>query len=108
MIESITPAELAAALRSPTPPRLLDVREPAEHAIAALPGALLIPLGQLPARASELASWRAADVVVCCHHGIRSQHAIGFLQQAGFTRLRNLSGGIDQWSVEIDPQVARY
>ena len=108
MIDSLTPAELATALLSHTPPRLLDVREPAEHALGTLPGAKLIPLGQLPARLTELAEWKTAEVVVLCHHGIRSQHAIAFLQQHGFTRLRNLSGGIDRWADEVQPDLPRY
>ena len=107
MIASLSPRELAAALRSPTPPLLLDVREPAEHALVTLPGATLIPLGQLPARLAELAEWKTSEVVVFCHHGIRSQHAIAFLQQHGFTRLRNLSGGIDRWADEVQPDLPR-
>lgn len=100
--------ELAAWVNSEDPPRLLDVRELEEHEIAHLPGARLIPVGQLPFRLAELADWKDQNIVVYCHHGIRSLHAIGVLDQAGFIRLKNLSGGIDSWSLEVDASVPRY
>jgi len=108
MSEAIDPKELAARLRGDAPPRLLDVREPDEQWLAALPGATLIPLGQLPVRHAEIAAWKAEETVVFCHHGVRSRHAIAFLRSLGFTRLINLTGGIDQWSVRVDPGVRRY
>ena len=64
--------ELAAWLKSENAPRLLDVREFEEHEIAHLPNARLIPVGQLPFRIAELADWKDEDVVVYCHHGVRS------------------------------------
>lgn len=104
----MTPAELAARLRSPEPPALLDVREPEEHAFCALPASRLIPLGELVERVDELADWREREIVVYCHHGVRSAHAIGILRQLGFTKLVNLSGGIERWSLEVDSSVPRY
>jgi adenylyltransferase/sulfurtransferase len=104
----MTPSELAENLRAERPPRLLDVREPEEHAIAALPGATLIPLGDLQGRVDELEAWRDDEVVVYCHHGVRSAYAIGFLGSIGFSRLHNLTGGIDRWSLEVDASVPRY
>jgi rhodanese-related sulfurtransferase len=104
----ISPGELSERLRSDRPPHLLDVRQPEEHALAALPGSRLIPLGDLPERHPEISDWMDADVVVYCHHGIRSAHAIGFLRALGFQRLRNLAGGIDRWSTEVDPGIPRY
>jgi rhodanese-related sulfurtransferase len=104
----IFPQELAALLKAPNQPHLLDVREPEEHAVAAIPNSRLIPLGQLAGRASELSAWKDEDVIVYCHHGIRSLHAIHLLKPLGFTRLSNLSGGIDAWSREVDPNVLRY
>jgi rhodanese-related sulfurtransferase len=100
--------ELAALLKSPNPPHLLDVREPEEHDLAALPNAKLIPLGQLAGRVHELLALKEQDMVVYCHHGIRSLHAIHLLRPFGFTRLSNLAGGIDAWSREVDPSVPRY
>jgi rhodanese-related sulfurtransferase len=107
-MKSITAMELAAFLKLPDAPRLLDVREPEEFEIAALPNARLVPLGQIPGRVEQIADWKNEPVVVYCHHGIRSMHAIHFLAQAGFTDLTNLSGGIDAWSREVDPKLPRY
>ena len=104
----MAPADVAAWLSSDHPPRLLDVREPEEHELVALPGSKLIPLGRIPERVGEIASWKEEDVVVYCHHGVRSLHAIAWLRQQGFNKLRNLSGGIDRWSLEVDPSLPRY
>ena len=108
MNSELFPKEVAALLSAPNPPRLLDVREPEEHALAAIPNSTLIPLGQLAARAGELSTWKDSDIIVYCHHGIRSRHAIHLLRQLGFERLSNLTGGIDAWSTEADPSVPRY
>lgn len=104
----MTPQELAAKLQSPAAPRLLDVRQPEEHAIVALPNSTLIPLGELMWRADEIDEWKNEEVVVYCHHGIRSAQAIAQLRALGFANLHNLSGGIDRWSLEVDPQAPRY
>ncbi len=104
----ILPSDLARMLASDDPPRLLDVREPQEHAFSALPGSIHIPLGQLESRIDELAPWQAEDFVVYCHHGMRSARAVGFLRSIGFTGAANLAGGIDRWSLEIDPTLPRY
>ena len=104
----MTPTELAARLTLPNPPRLLDVREPEEHAFAALPHSTLLPLSELAERVENIAAWKDDEIVVYCHHGIRSAHAIAHLRTLGFTRLHNLSGGIDRWSVEMDCTVPRY
>jgi len=85
---------------------LLDVREPHEVEIAHIPGAMLIPLGQLASRVGELD--RDADLVVHCRSGVRSAQAVRFLQEAGFRRVRNLTGGILAWSDEVDPTVPKY
>ena len=104
----LSPTELAAKLRSPTPPHLLDVRQPEEHALAALPDSTLIPLGELFSRADEIEDWKDEEIVVYCHHGIRSLNAISQLRHLGFTKLQNLAGGIDRWTSEVDPAVPRY
>lgn len=104
----MTPAELAEKLRAPNPPRLLDVRQVEEHAFVALPNSTLIPLGELMARADEIEDWKNGEVVVYCHHGIRSAHAIAHLRALGFINLHNLSGGIDRWTSEVDPKLPRY
>ena len=108
MINTISAVELAAMLKSENPPRLLDVREDYEFRIASIPGAILLPLGQIPDQVAELERLREEPIVVYCHLGVRSLHAIHFLQHAGFTNLMNLSGGIDAWSREVDPNTPRY
>jgi adenylyltransferase/sulfurtransferase len=87
---------------------LLDVREPAEHALARIEGARLLPLGQLQTRLHEIEAWRGRRVVVHCHHGMRSAHACALLREHGFERVENLAGGIDAWSLSVDPGVPRY
>lgn len=107
-MSSISPTELAAKLRSPEPPALLDVREADENAFCSIVGSRLMPLSELGERFGELGDWKDRDVVVYCHHGVRSAHAIAFLRGQGFRRLTNLVGGIDRWSAEVDPAVPRY
>lgn len=85
---------------------LLDVREPNEFAFAQIEGSLHIPLRQLPERVDELD--KNLDIVVLCHHGMRSQQACLFLEQYGFDRLYNLKGGIDAWSLTCDISIPRY
>ena len=87
---------------------LLDVREPSEHARASIAGSVLIPLGQLEARAQELGAWRDKRVVIHCHHGGRSARACALLRERGFAQVENLAGGIDAWSQSVDPGVPRY
>lgn len=102
---TMTADELKARIDGGNPPFLLDVREPYEEHIASL-GGTLIPLGHLAGRLDELD--KEEEIVVYCHHGIRSAHAVSFLRRAGFKNVKNLSGGIDEWSKEIDERVARY
>jgi rhodanese-related sulfurtransferase len=102
----ITPTELSARLAGGDAIQLLDVREPHEYAYAHIDGAQLIPLRTLPSRTAELD--RSRDLIVYCHHGMRSAHAVEFLRRDGFDRVRNLAGGIDRWSTDVDPAVPRY
>lgn len=85
---------------------LLDVREPFEYDICRIPGARLIPLGELAARMSELDS--ADEIVLQCKSGMRSARALKLLQEAGFGKLLNLEGGILAWSETVDPSVPKY
>ncbi len=105
-IEQISPEELKRRQASDAPPRLIDVREPWEVEIAAIPGATYIPLNQLPQRLAELDP--KAETVVMCKAGGRSQRAAAFLQSKGFDRVANLSGGIDAWTRDIDPSLKSY
>src|SRR5690349_17229581 len=85
---------------------LIDVREPHEYQICRIPGARLIPLGELPKRVNELNS--ADEIVAHCKSGVRSAKAVEFLKQAGFKKVKNMKGGILAWSDKVDPRVAKY
>ena len=104
--DEITPRALAERMSGGTTPSLLDVREPYEWTIARLPDARHVPLDALPDAVSTLDP--GADLVVYCHHGIRSAAAVAWLRERGFQRVRNLTGGIDRWSREVDSATRRY
>jgi adenylyltransferase/sulfurtransferase len=105
-VTEIAPRELAEQMRAGADVDLIDVREPGEWAIARLPGARLVPLGQLAASLATLDS--ARDIVVMCRSGQRSANAARQLQAAGFRKVKNLAGGILRWSDEVDPTVPKY
>ena len=102
----ITVRELQQDLAARRDFDLIDVREEQEYQIARIHGARLIPLGQLPGRIHELDSSR--EIVVHCKVGARSAKACKILYDAGFRKLKNVVGGIDAWSAEIDPTVPTY
>ncbi len=102
----IAAPELAQRLQRGEPLFLLDVREPHELAISHIEGACNIPLGELPARLSELDSGR--EIVVFCKMGTRSQRALELLLSAGFRKVRHLRGGINAWAREVDPRLPIY
>lgn len=102
----ITPEEVKERLGKGDSLFLLDVREPVEYAICKLPESKLIPLGQLPDRVKELDS--AQDIILYCHHGVRSLQAAQFMREAGFKRVWSMKGGIEAWSERIDSSVPRY
>jgi adenylyltransferase/sulfurtransferase len=85
---------------------ILDVREPGEYEICHIEGSKLIPLGELGSRVNELDT--ADDIVVHCHHGVRSLRATRFLRDMGFKKVKSLKGGIDVWAQEYDPNMPRY
>lgn len=103
--DELHPSALAERLRS-SRPRLIDVREPWEAAIATIAGAELIPLGSL-SRALDLLD-RDEPTVLYCHHGVRSARALELLRRNGFTRAQHLAGGIEAYATEVDPSLARY
>ena len=105
-VDEISAVEVKRKLDAREPMILLDVREPHEYEIARIDSARLLPLGELPTRMDELE--RETTIVVHCHSGVRSAHAVQLLRAAGFARALNLAGGIDAWSVEVDPTVPRY
>jgi len=87
---------------------LLDVRTLEEHALARVEPSLLVPLHELAERLEELETWRDREVICLCHHGIRSAQACMYLTSRGFSRVRNLNGGIDAYAAEADPGMHRY
>jgi adenylyltransferase/sulfurtransferase len=105
-VAEITPRELAERFAAGDRPQLVDVREPREWEMARVEGARLIPLGTLAAEMPSLD--REAEIVVMCKSGVRSANAARQLRDAGFTRVRNLAGGIKRWSADVDPRVPTY
>jgi adenylyltransferase/sulfurtransferase len=102
----ITPPELKARWDRGDRPFLLDVREPFEHELVHLPDAVLMPMGDVPTRQGELDPDR--EIVVYCHHGVRSMRVVTWLRASGFPHARNLRGGIDAWTNQVDPTLVRY
>ena len=107
-MKQITPAALAAWLADAgrAKPLLLDVREPWEHQTARIEGSKLVPLGEVAERLGELDQQQ--EVVAICHHGGRSMQVAMFLEKNGFSKVHNLSGGMDAWSKNVDPSVPVY
>lgn len=105
-MRDMTAREYSALASTGDAPFLLDVREIWEVAIAALPGAVHIPMGEVPDRLSEIPQDR--DVVVMCKAGGRSMNVARFLESRGYDRVINLSGGILAWSATVDPAIATY
>ena len=106
VIAEIEPIELKRRLSCGDQIHLLDVREPEEVAIAPFPGALNLPMADVPSRLSELDA--DAEWVIICHHGIRSAQVAAYLGQMGFKWVANLLGGIDRWSLAVDQSLPRY
>ena len=105
-VPSVTVQELKAKQDRGDKFVLLDVREPYEWDICRIPGAKLIPLGNLPSRMSELDS--ADEILLQCKSGARSARALRLLQEAGFSKLANVEGGITAWAEQIDMSVPKY
>lgn len=97
-----------AASNAGTGVLLLDCRTAEEHAIARIEGSVLIPMQEIAERLAELEPWRDKPIIVHCHHGVRSLRVTHFLRDKGFSQSQSMKGGIDAWSVEVDPSVPRY
>jgi rhodanese-related sulfurtransferase len=85
---------------------LVDVREPWEYETARIEGSVLVPMREIPGHVTRLAG--TESVVLYCHHGIRSLDAAAWLRSQGISGARSMAGGIDRWSIEVDPKVPRY
>ena len=87
-------------------PLLLDVREQWEFDYCKIEGSILIPMGELPANLSRLDA--DTDIIMICHHGIRSRQMGYYMEQAGFKNITNLEGGVEQWAEDVDKTMKRY
>ena len=104
-MSSMSAPELAAHLQQASP-LLLDVREPWEFDICHIAGSNNLPMGQIPQRVEELPD--SGEIVVICHHGVRSQQVIRFLQGQMNASLINLDGGVDAWARQVDNDMPLY
>jgi rhodanese-related sulfurtransferase len=103
----ITPTELKEYLTAANPPPLLlDVREASEYAICHIVGSRHIPMNLIPQAHAELDPEQ--EIVVICHHGMRSARVANYLLQIGFSKVLNLAGGIHAWACEVDPEMPTY
>ena len=103
----ISPEDLHRRLQAGDDIQLVDVREEMEFDYCHLPGSLLVPLDEVPGRAAEIRS--DGPVVVICHHGVRSNHAAGYLRhRLGRTNVLNLRGGVAAWAARVDPAFPTY
>jgi len=106
-VRRLTAREVQDHLQNADPkPLILDVREPWEYAVCHMDGAKLLPMRQIPAALGELDPEQ--EMVVVCHHGIRSFSVCRFLEQAGFGRVINLEGGVAAWARDVDPGMPTY
>ncbi len=107
-MHNLSPQMLQEWLDDPARPSplLLDVREPWEFEICHIAGARLMPMQSVPLQAAELQP--DAEIVVICHHGVRSRHVGVFLERNGFTRIYNLGGGVDAWANQVDHAMPLY
>ena len=102
----ILPREVKQRLDKGEKMLLVDVREPHEFALCKIDGAVLIPMGTIPANLQKLDT--DEDVICFCHHGMRSMDVANWLRAQGVKSAKSMAGGIDRWSLEIDPNVPRY
>ncbi|MCD8533655.1 MAG: hypothetical protein LR011_02235 [Verrucomicrobia bacterium] len=104
----MSPQEISGYVGHDSDLVLLDVREPDEREFASIQPSEWIPMNEIPSRLVELEPFLQKKLVVYCHHGGRSARVVNFLKDQGFESVYNLDGGIDRWSLEIDPEVPRY
>lgn len=106
MVHEITVHDLKAKRDAGAPIILLDVREPDEVSFVTFPDSVHIPMGEIPGRLHELDPDK--EIIVYCHHGVRSLHVAQFLTQRDFENVASLAGGIDAWAAEVEPEMSRY
>ena len=101
-------ASVRSLVEQSHPMLFLDCREQNEYDVVHIKGSTLLPMSQLEQRAAELDEHQSSRVIVFCHHGGRSMQVAAWLRQRGFAQAQSMSGGIEQWAVEIDPSLPRY
>ncbi len=108
MVSEIDCGRVQQKRRTESDMLLLDCREQPEWNLVRIEGATWIPMSEITRRVEELNDWKNRDVVVYCHHGVRSLQVAAWLEQQGFSRVRSMTGGIDAWARDIDPALPRY
>ena len=104
-----SPQDIQRRIDAGEPLLLIDVREPEEYAITRIEGATLIPMREIPASLQQLeAKAGEATLIVFCHHGVRSLNVAHWLREQGVPACQSMAGGIDAWSLTVDPSVPRY
>jgi len=105
----ISPTEAKDRLSVSKQAVLIDVREPVEYALAHLEGGLLVPMHSVPAEFQRLEGLAGeADLLILCHHGVRSLQVVSWLRAQGLDNCTSIAGGIDRWSTQVDPSIPRY
>ena len=105
----ISPQDLRERINRGESIVILDVREPLEFQLSRIDGAVPIPMGSVPGELQRIEALSdQGDLAVLCHHGVRSLNVVLWLRQQGIENCRSVAGGIDRWSLEIDPKVPRY
>jgi rhodanese-related sulfurtransferase len=105
-VREVTPVAVRQRLDEGAALVLLDVRETDEVALCRIPGALHVPMGDVPSRLHELDP--EGEIIVYCHHGQRSAAVVAFLERHDFASVANLQGGIERWATDVDPTMPRY
>ncbi|MCB6183408.1 sulfurtransferase [Leeia sp. TBRC 13508] len=104
-MQTITAPALSEWVKKESKPQLIDVREPWEFALCAIPGSINIPMQTIPSRLNDI---EEGDIVTICHHGMRSYQVALYLENAGLGPVHNLTGGVEAWASEVDPTMAHY
>jgi adenylyltransferase/sulfurtransferase len=106
MADEVSPKDLKDRLDRREPVTVLDVREAWERRLCSIEHSVHIPLEEIEHRVEELG--QDEEIVVYCHHGVRSAAVVDYLRRLGFPRVRNLAGGVDYWARTVDPRMRRY
>jgi rhodanese-related sulfurtransferase len=108
MAHEITVQDLAARISKGAPVLIVDVREDWEREIGAIPNDVHIPMNTVPQRVADFKAPAGGEILIYCHGGVRSLMVANYLEQNGVPSVASLAGGIEAWSCDIDPSVARY